>query len=248
MSTLYININGENLQSTENITVVGKPEDAIIDKFFYELAKGIVDGVTAPGIGKAKSKILVTDFEANNEKAFAKIMEQWDLVKQQLLGKNPVGTHKVTLPQEYVDWLYNHGDDVYNKIAPNLAGRGNVVEISIERIYTNAIGQLVRKNDFKKYSQLVVNDEFVDDDSKISKDIRERVGDSQLPFMSYIEWKEKYEVKGKEIDDINEFEQKTDDNRSQEQTSGRCDEIQSFHRRPVCQPQGASAEGLCNLR
>jgi type I restriction enzyme S subunit len=39
MKTLYININGEDIQSTENIIVVGRPEDAIINKFFFELAR-----------------------------------------------------------------------------------------------------------------------------------------------------------------------------------------------------------------
>ncbi len=178
MSTLYININGDDIKSTESITVVGKPGDAIINKFYFELVKGIVKGVTVPGIGDVKNRRLVTDFEAYNEKAFAKIMEQWDIVKQLLLGVNPVGIYTVTLPQEYVEWLYNHGDDVYNKIAPNLAGRGNVVEISIDKIYKNAIGLLVNNIDSSiKYDSFTVNDKVVNDDSAVSVDIRKKIGD-----------------------------------------------------------------------
>lgn len=185
MGTLLININGENIQSTENITVVGKPEDAIINKFYFELVKGIVKGVTVPGIGEVKKRSLVTDFEANNKEAFARITEQWELVKQVLLGENPTGTRTITLPEDYIDWLKFHSNPVYNEIAKNLASRGNVVEISIEKIYTNAIDLLVSNIELsKQYEQFLVNDNYVDDDSAISLDIRKRIG-MGIPFMPF---------------------------------------------------------------
>ena len=37
MKTLYININGEDIQSSENVMVVGTPKDNIIDKFYLLL-------------------------------------------------------------------------------------------------------------------------------------------------------------------------------------------------------------------
>ena len=39
MNTLYINIKGDDIKGTENMTVVGKPEDAIISKFYFKLVK-----------------------------------------------------------------------------------------------------------------------------------------------------------------------------------------------------------------
>ena len=76
MKTLYININGEDIQSTESLTVVGKPEDAVVNKFYFELGKEIAKGVDAPGIGEVKKRSLVTEFEAFNPEAFRSITRQ----------------------------------------------------------------------------------------------------------------------------------------------------------------------------
>lgn len=185
MNTLYININGDDIKGTENMTVVGKPEDAIINKFYSELVRRIVEGVTVPGIGEVKKKSLVTDFELINQEAFTIIKEQWEIVKQTLLGENPIGTQAIVLPNEYIEWLKYHSNPIYNEIAKSLARRGNAVEINIGNIYRNGILLLVNNIDTdKEYSCFVVNDEFVDEDSAIAVAIRKRIGED-VPFIVY---------------------------------------------------------------
>ena len=177
MKTLYININGEDIQSTENMTVVGKPDDAIVNKFYFELGKEIARGVDAPGIGEVKKKSLVTEFEAFNPDAFGSIARQWESLKVVLLGEHPEGTRKITLPEEYLNWLRYHINPAYNAIAESLAARGNAVEVSIGKIYRNAIGNLLNCIDTdERYGRFVVNDNLVDDDSAISQSVFERVG------------------------------------------------------------------------
>ena len=182
--TLYININGEDIQSTESLTVVGKPEDAVVNKFYFELGKEIAKGVDAPGIGEVKKRSLVTEFEAFNPEAFRSITRQWESLKVALLGESPEGTRRITLPKEYHDWLKYHSNPAYNAIAESLAGRGNAVEVNIGKIYRNAILNLLNCIDTdKRYGRFVVNDNLVDDDSAISQGVFERIGG--IAFAAY---------------------------------------------------------------
>ena len=135
MKTLYININGENIQSSENIVVVGTPDDNIVDKFYYELGKEIAEGVDAPGI-RGLAKHIVKSFKDKDEMSFGKIIEQWLSVKDKLLGENPTGTETIELPMEYVKWLQNYGDTIYTEIAKSLYTRNRLVEISLDPTLT----------------------------------------------------------------------------------------------------------------
>ena len=203
--TLYININGDDIRSTENMTVVGRPGESIINRFYYELAKGIVKGVSVPGIGDLKNKSLVKDFEEHNNEAFAKITVQWDSAKQVLLGENPHQAHTVTLPKEYVEWLHNHRDSRYNSIARSLADRGNVVEIDLGNIYRNGLNLLVNNIDKdKEYECFVVSDTLVDDESAIAVAIRNKIGEG-VPFIPFNEWKESVERYNKEKEEDEAF-------------------------------------------
>lgn len=213
MKTLYININGEDVRNTENIIVIGRPEDAIVNKFYFELGKEIVKGVVASGIGEVKKKNLVTDFESSNKDAFVSIMKQWEIVKQILLGENPTGTQTITLPAEYLHWLKYHSNPIYNEIAQSLAQRGNVVEISIEKIYRNAIGILVNNIDTSlEYGQFMVNDNLVDDDSAISKAIFQKInGIVFAPYDEKFEIPKQAIMPSKEANIRNEFGDKYDE-------------------------------------
>ena len=182
--TLYININGEEIQSTESLTVVGKPEDAVVNKFYFELGKEIAKGVDAPGIGEVKKRSLVTEFEAFKPEAFRSITRQWESLKVALLGESPEGTRRITLPKEYHDWLKYHSNPAYNAIAESLAGRGNAVEVNIGKIYRNAIVNLLNCIDTDEhYGWFVVNDSLVDDDSAISQSVFERM--DGIAFVPY---------------------------------------------------------------
>jgi len=186
MKTLYININGENIQSTEDIIVVGRPGDAIINKFFFELGKEILKGVVAPGVTNIKKKDIVTEFKTHDEKSYNLIMEQWDTLKQELLGKKPSGTRSVKLPDEYISWLQNSSQPVYAEIAKSLYKRGCSVEINLDKIYKNAIGIIVNNiepEECKDCGQFVVNDDAVTDDSAITGSIQERM--PQIAFVPF---------------------------------------------------------------
>ena len=204
MSTLYININGDDIESTENMTVVGKPENAIINRFYFELVRGIVNGVTVPGIGEVRNRSLVTDFKNINEDAFAEITEQRDLVKQALLGQDPTGERKITLPTEYVEWLSYHRNRIYNEIAKSLANRGNAVVINIGNIYRNGLNLLVNNIDKdKEYECFVVSDTLVDDESAIAKAIRKRIGED-VPLVPFDEFRPLNDEGGNEVEEVEE--------------------------------------------
>ncbi len=167
MKTLYININGENIQSSNDIIVVGTPDDAIVDKFYYELGKEIVKGVDAPGI-RGLAKHIVKSYKDIDELSFDKITMQWLNVKDKLLGEYPTGSETIELPKEYVKWLQNYGDASHTEIAKSLYARNCLVEISLDKIYRNSVNIIINSIELDNYGQFVVNDEVVTDDSAIS--------------------------------------------------------------------------------
>ena len=167
MKTLFINIIGEEIKGSEDVIVVGTPNDAIVDKFYYELGKEIVKGVDAPGI-RGLAKHIVKSYKDIDEKAFGKITEQWLKVKDNLLGEDPTGTETIELPMEYVKWLQNYGDASHTEIAKSLSARKCLVEISLDKIYRNSINIIINSIEPDNYGQFVVNDGVVTDDSAIS--------------------------------------------------------------------------------
>ena len=206
MKTLYVNIDGENIQCSDELDVVGKPEDAVINKFYFELVKGIVKGVTAPGIGE-------------------RIKQEYDVIKQTLLGENPKGDYVVELPDEYIVWLHNHREHVCDEIAKSLVARENKVKISIEKIYRNAVVYLLNNIDTnKQYNHFVVNDNFVDDDSSIVSDIHNKIGQG-VSFITYDDWKRSEENKAqeqtlKEVQEREEAEKKGKTKNKKEESDG----------------------------
>ena len=96
MKTLYVNINGLNIQNSVDIYVVGKPEDAIINKFYYELG---VDASVSRDIDK---KGIITDVMSRSEGAKNSILNEWEEVKDKLLVENPTGFETIEFPMEYV--------------------------------------------------------------------------------------------------------------------------------------------------
>ena len=167
MKTLYININGENILGSDDIIVVGTPDDNIVDKFYYELGKEIVKGIDAPGI-RGLAKHIVKSYKDIDEMSFDIITKQWLKVKDKLLGENPTGTETIELPMEYVKWLQNYGDTGHTEIAKSLYARNRLVEICLDKIYRNSVNIIINSIESDIYGQFVVNDEVVTDDSAIS--------------------------------------------------------------------------------
>ncbi len=182
MKTLYINISGKSIRNSEDIIVVGTPDDAIVDKFYYELGKEIVKGVDAPGI-RGLAKHVVKSFKDIDEMSFDIITKQWLKVKDKLLGDNPTGSETIELPMEYVKWLQNYGDASHTEIAKSLYARNCLVEISLDKIYRNSVNIIINCIEPDNYGQFVVNDEVVTDDSAISTAIMKKF--DGIAFKSY---------------------------------------------------------------
>ena len=182
MKTLYININGEDIQSSEDIIVVGTPDDAIVDKFYYELGKEIVKGVDAPGI-RVLAKHIVKSYKDIDELSFDKITKQWLKVKDKVLGEKPTGTETIELPMEYVKWLQNYGDTIHTEIAKSIYARNRLVEICLDEIYRNSVNIIINSIKPDNYEQFVVKDRCVKDDSAISLAIIEKV--KGIAFVPY---------------------------------------------------------------
>jgi len=190
MKTLYININGEDIQGNADIHVVGHSEDALINAFYYELGNEILNGV--PGVSKISKRDLVLEFKTHNKDRFDKILDQWTALKKIVLGANPSGQFGVELPDEYVKWLQDKSDRVYRAIAMSLVNRGRKVNISIDNIY-EAIELLIdsiEPDDCSDCEQFVVNDELVIGQSRLVRDIKNKYGE-ELAFVQFCNFDQK---------------------------------------------------------
>ncbi len=186
MKTLYININGENTQSFDDVIVIGKPENALINKFHFELGNEIKKGVFAPDVRQAA---LINGFMSQYKTIYEeKILPQLDAAKYLMLSQDHRGKYSIQLPQEYIEWLNYNGESVYSEIAKSLKEKGGVVEINLERIYRNGISLLINSIESGDYGQLVVNDNAVEDDTEMIVAIRQHVNNMNLPFVHYTEW------------------------------------------------------------
>ena len=187
MKTLYINISGENIQSMDDVVVVGKPADDLAYKFYFELGYQILKGVIAPSVKNKRE--LITEFIQQHKDVYEeKILPQLEQAKRLMLSNDFRGDVKVQLPQEYIQWLNYYGTADYSAIAKSLNERGGIVTINLERIYRNGIQLLINGIEPDDYGQLVVNDDAVEDDTEMVVAIRERLKNSMLPFVLFEEW------------------------------------------------------------
>jgi len=192
MKTLYININGEDIQSNADLHVVGRSEDALINAFYYELGNEILNGV--PGVSRISKRDLVLEFKNHDKDRFDKILDQWTALKKIVLGPNPSGQFCIELPDEYVKWLQDKSDRVYRAIAMSLVNRGRKVNISVDNIY-EAIELLIdsiEPDDCSDCEQFVVNDGNVTEASTIVIDIKNIAGNN-LSFKLFNVWKDEYQ-------------------------------------------------------
>ncbi len=189
MKTLYINIGGENIQSTNDVIVIGKPENALINKFHFELGNEIKRRVYAPDVNQTE---LIKGFISQHKKIYEeKILPQLEKAKSLMLSQDLRGNYSIQLPQEYIEWLNYNGESVYSEIAKSLKEKDCIVEINLARIYRNGIMLLVNNIDPGNYDQLVVNDNVVEDDTEMIVAIRNKVNNPILPFIPFDEYEKK---------------------------------------------------------
>ena len=187
MKTLYINISGENIQSTDEVIVVGKPTDDLAGKFYFELGNQILKGAVALSVKNKRE--LITEFLQQHKDVYEeKILPQLEHAKRLMLSNDLRGEVKVQLPQEYIQWLNYYGTADYSAIAKSLNEKGGIVTINLSRIYRNGIQLLINSIEPDDYGRLVVNDDAVEDDTEMVVAIRERLKNPMLPFIPYSEF------------------------------------------------------------
>lgn len=193
MRTLYININGEIKQSADSVIVFGKPDNAIINKFFYELGDALLNLADEESSDK---KLIVKGFEKYDKEAYSLILEQWYLLKKELFGKNPTGIFIVQLPPLYIQWLKDHSNYVYENIGEALHEADGRVNINVEELYENAFG-FINSIEPSEYDQFVVNDEDVTKESRLVRDVKDVCG--AIIFLRYdkFKWPETIEEREK---------------------------------------------------
>ena len=193
MKTLYINISGENIQSKDDIVIVGKPTDDLAGKFYFELGNQILKGVVVQSV--INKRELITEFIQQDKNVYEdKIFPQLEHAKRLMLSNELRGEVKVQLPQEYIQWLNYYGTADYSAIAKSLNEKGGIVTINLSRIYRNGIQLLINSIEPDDYGRLVVNDDAVEDDTEMVVAIRERLKNPMLPFILYTEFVEKEKV------------------------------------------------------
>ena len=142
MKTLYVNIDGKQIEGTDSIDVLNY--NLLYDFFFY-LGEAIV-GDSGLDVDKIA---LIKDFNTpENALDFDKILKQWEGLKLILFNEKPEGEYEIILPDGYIDWLHYNSNggytNIYNLISKN--DRKYVVNIDVEDFYTSCIkGDLLRK-------------------------------------------------------------------------------------------------------
>ena len=183
MKTLYVNIKGISAQSTNDIIVIGRVKDALINKCYYELGKVILRGF--PELFSINKQRLVTDFRSYSPEVFISIDTQLEVVKNRVLSEHPSGCVEIRLPHEYVDWLNNNANVAYRSIANKLEHQENKVAISLDCIYDRLLTSVISTG-INGCTQFVVNDNAVTDDSALTKAIQSNM--NGIAFCPYEDW------------------------------------------------------------
>lgn len=200
MRTLYVDINNEPVQNTDEIICVSCNE-TLLNDFFYELGCSIL---SMSGINVPKAQLISGFNLPENADAYAKIIKQWEELKTILFGSNVEGVFKVYLPKEYMSWLGNHCNQDYRAICRNnnydctkeLTLSIDVKEFYIEYINDDFVWTLI-KSIYKKHyiKQIVFNDNIVTTNSQIIKNISTKMGLAFIPYEIWIKEQEKLKEK-----------------------------------------------------
>ncbi len=173
MKTLYININNEQVQSTDELEVFNYD---LTDGFFFTLGEKIANG--AP----VNEQDLVKNFNTEeNKNDFQKIMEQWNRLKIELFSEEAQGTFEIILPESYIHWLRYNSEETYRNIY-NSRFSGDklaVIIINIEEFYEEYIEQgllykIARKISKGDFEHIVFNDKNITIESLVVHNIKDK--------------------------------------------------------------------------
>ena len=191
MKTLYIDINNNPVQNTDEIICVSD-KGTLQNAFFYELGCSIL---SKSNINVPKVQLISGFNLPENADAYAKIVSQWENLKNILFGSDVEGEFNVHLPKEYMSWLGNHSNQDYRAVCRNNnydCTQEHSITIDIAEFYNDwvdgglKIERILRDNN--DIEQVVFNDHAVTKQSHIIKSIREQFNVSFLPYEM---WKER---------------------------------------------------------
>ncbi|OYP51975.1 hypothetical protein CIK97_01845, partial [Prevotella sp. P3-120] len=191
MKTLYIDINNNPVQNTDEILCVSD-NGTLQNAFFYELGCSII---SKSGINVPKAQLISGFNLPENADAYAKIVSQWENLKNILFGSDVEGEFNVHLPKEYMSWLGNHSNQDYRAVCRNNnydCTQEHSITIDIAEFYNDwvdgglKIERILRDNN--DIEQVVFNDHTVTKQSHIIKSICEQFNVSFLPYEM---WKER---------------------------------------------------------
>ena len=194
MKTLYININNEQIQSSEELEVLNYDLD---NDFFFYIGEKIAKGCNVD------NRIhLITDFSTtDNQKDYQQITSQWNEVKGILFSEECACEFKVSLPEKYIHWLKFHPQyvEMYDKNFSH--GNLAVISIDLEELYEDSVEALQRKilrklqrDDFYlEIDEIVFNDDAVTRKSPIVRAIKEKY--DAIGLKAYKKWIQENEEK-----------------------------------------------------
>lgn len=187
MKTLYININNEQIQSNEELEVLGYDLDS---DFFFYLGEKIAKSC------KVDNEItLITDFNTQDTtEDYQKIIAQWDEIKTILFSEECEGEFKFTLPNGYIHWLKFHPQyvSVYDRNFSH--GEPTIITIDLEELYEDSVEDLQRKilrklqrdDLYLEIDEIVFNDDVVTRKSPIILNIKDKY--EGVGFKAYKKW------------------------------------------------------------
>lgn len=187
MKTLYIDINNNPIQNTDEVICVSD-KGTLLNDFFYELGCSIL---SKSGINVPKAQLISGFNLPENVYAYATIIKQWEELKVILFCHDVEGEFNVHLPKEYMSWLGNHSNQEYRAVCKKKnydCTKGHIITIDVEEFYDNYINddfvrllvKTLREN--SEIEQIVFNDNAVTKHSRIVKSIRDHFDVSFLPY------------------------------------------------------------------
>ena len=190
MKTLYININNEQIPSSDELEVLKHELD---NDFFFFLGEKI-----AKGCKVENENALITEFNTQeNEEGYKQIISQWNEIKIILFSEECEGKFDFTLPNGYIHWLRYNGkfNHVYDRNFSH--GESAVITIDLEELYEDSVEDLQRKilrklqrdDLYREIDEIVFNDNAVIRKSQIVNTIK-KMYDS-IGFKAYKKWLQK---------------------------------------------------------
>ena len=186
MKTLYINVNNENIQSSNELIVLAHRLDIHI--LFY-LGEKIAKGC------KVEDEIsLITEFNSpENEEEYKRIAEQIEELKIILFGDECKGCFEFKLPKKYINWLNYHPNfnPIYNKNFSN--DRNSVILINLEELYEDSVAilqcKILSTLEHNDINEIVFNDKTIKSNSSIVVAVNKIL--KNTIFMTFVQFEER---------------------------------------------------------